>query len=107
MYQCSALFHPQVISPTTEHLFQALNNQQMGSWVSALQETTEEALKRTDHRVSRPDLLTSNSSSDSLEVVPNAMREILAVPGNTECADCSSKVGESICQTTSKFVVEI
>lgn len=81
-----------VISPTTEHLFQAINDQQMMSWVKALQETTEEALKRTDHRVSRPELLMSNSSYDSLEIVPNAMKEILAVPGNTECADCSSKV---------------
>ncbi len=81
-----------MISPTTEHLFQALNSQQLGYWVSALQETTEEALKRTDHR---PELMTSSTNSlDSGEVVPHAMREILAIQGNRVCADCSSTIGE-------------
>jgi len=84
----------QVISPTSEHLFQAVNDQQMQSWVAALQETTEEALKRTDHRASRPELLTSVTSMESVELVSNAMQEILAVPGNKVCADCSSTVGE-------------
>ena len=66
-------------------------------WVNALQETTEEVLKRADHRVSRPELMMSSNSIDSMasmEIVPNAMKEILAVPGNKACADCSSTTGQ-------------
>ena len=71
----------------------------MVSWVNALQETTEEALKRADHRVSKPELMLSSSSIDSMasmEIVPNAMKEILAVPGNRACADCSSTTGQYV-----------
>ena len=86
----------QVISPTTEHLFQAVNEQQMSMWVSALQETTEEALKRTDHLPSRYDLMNSTTSIDSMDVVPHAMKEIRTIQGNKECADCSSTIGKDV-----------
>ncbi len=86
----------QVISPTTEHLFQSLNEQQMNMWVSALQETTEEALKRTDHRPSRSDLINSTNSVDTMDLVPHAMKEIRKIQGNKDCADCSSTIGKEV-----------
>lgn len=86
----------QVISPTTEHLFQSLNEQQMNMWVSALQETTEEALKRTDHRPSRSDLINSTNSVDTMDLVPHAMKEIRKIQGNKDCADCSSTIGKDV-----------
>lgn len=91
----------QVITPCSEHLFQTTNQNQLNTWVAALQETTEEALKHsnptkkplTPTRTSSSDLSKSVSQS-VLEVVPDAMNIILRVPGNQECADCGSTVGK-------------
>ena len=41
-----------LISPTTEHLFQALSEHDMQEWMGALQEAVEEAIKNQDHGVS-------------------------------------------------------
>ena len=37
-----------VISPTSEHLFQALTESEMMLWIAAIQEGIAEAIKRTD-----------------------------------------------------------
>ena len=73
----------------------------MNIWVSSLQETTEEVLKKIDHRGHKPKISTSVQVQDAAaekgpgsELVPNAMELILSVPGNKQCADCSSTIGE-------------
>ena len=88
-----------MISPCSEHLFQALNDQQLQAWVKAMQETTEEALKNSDpgQRKPLPDF-TRTQSADRIDgsgaAVPDALELILGVPGNRQCADCSSTTGE-------------
>ena len=88
-----------MISPCSEHLFQALNEQQLQSWVKAMQETTEESLKNSDpgQRKPLPDFTRTQSADriDGSEVpVHDALALILSIPGNRQCADCSSTTGE-------------
>ena len=92
-----------MISPSSEHLFQVLNEQQLQSWVKSMQEATEEALKNSDpgRRPPPPDFTRSHSvertdgGGSATVAVPNALNLILSVPGNRQCADCSSTTGES------------
>ena len=67
-----------------------------------MQEATEEALKNSDpgRRPPPPDFTRSYSmertDGGSAEVaVPDALKLILSVPGNRQCADCSSTTGKS------------
>lgn len=80
----------QVISPTSEHLFQTLSEQELQFWVDALQKTTVEVLKKFE--TCPQELLDQQEGGDGgdADVVPDAMALILAVPGNKQCADCSS-----------------
>ena len=69
-----------------------------------MQEATEESLKNSDpgRRPPPPDFTRSHSveridggaNPASSEAVPNALDLILGVPGNRQCADCSSTTGE-------------
>lgn len=82
-----------VISPTSEHLFQALNDQEVQDWITAMQAATASYLK------GRPDPTPSNALTEQpsidqaqqdSELYPDAMKAILGVPGNHQCADCAS-----------------
>lgn len=75
-----------VISPSSEHLFQALGEDDMKLWMSAVQEGIEEVIKHGDTGT-RPAI---GKREDEGELVPNAIKTILKVPGNKQCADCSS-----------------
>ena len=90
---CSCL---QVISPSSEHLFQTLNEQDLHFWTDALQKTTAEALQKFE---TSPQTLPvqqdgggegGGEGGGTTDIVPNAMVLILAVPGNKQCADCTS-----------------
>lgn len=99
MFMC--IHDVQVITPSTEHLFQTINENQMSTWVAALQETTEEALKHSDLGSRKPPTTQGRkfsraASQQVLEAVPDAMNIILNIPGNNKCADCSSTVGRCI-----------
>lgn len=87
----------QVITPSTEHLFQTINVEQVNSWVAAMQETTEEALKHSNPIKKAPLPFSSSSSYGqnyvTHEPVPDAMLIILSIPGNDLCADCGSTYG--------------
>ena len=82
----------QVISPTSEHLFQALSSQDQEAWVHTLQSCTAQAIKRSSGRpeLSAVRLRGGGSEETQGEVVPDAMNLILDIPGNRTCADCSS-----------------
>lgn len=91
----------QVITPSSEHLLQTTNQNQLDTWVAALQETTEEALKQSNptKKLLMPTSTSGSELSRSVsqpvsEVVPEAMNIILGMRGNQECADCGSTVGE-------------
>ena len=65
-----------------------------------MQETTEEALKNSNpgQRAPLPDFTRCQSADKidgSVVPVPDALKLILSVPGNRQCADCSSTTGES------------
>ena len=99
-----------MISPSSEHLFQTTSQHHMEAWVSAMQETTEEALKQcTVSTTKRPTFSTSSCGGildpPIYEPIPDAMNIILSVPGNQACADCSSSVGECCHHTGSCVVV--
>jgi len=58
--------------------------------VDALQKTTVEVLKKFETCPQElPDQQEGGDGGDA-DVVPDAMALILAVPGNKQCADCSS-----------------
>ena len=81
----------QVISPTSEHLFQALSSQDQEAWVKTLQNCTAQAIKSSSGRqMSAVRVEKMGESEAEGEAVPDAMSLILAVPGNRTCADCSS-----------------
>jgi hypothetical protein len=86
-------FSLQVISPSSEHLFQALSSQEQQAWVQALQNCTAQAIKRSSGRQVEKEERGGGSEAPG-ETVPDAMSLILAVPGNRTCADCSSSVVE-------------
>jgi hypothetical protein len=85
-----------VISPTSEHLFQALSSQDQEAWVRALQNCTAQAIKSSSGRQLSAVRMerTGGGSETEAETVPDAMNLILAVPGNRTCADCSSSAVE-------------
>ena len=70
-----------------------------------MQEATEESLKNSDpgrrpppppdFTRSQSDERTDGANSAATVAVPNALDLILSVPGNRQCADCSSTTGES------------
>jgi hypothetical protein len=77
-----------VISPTTEHLFQTLSEKDMQSWMSAVQEGIEGAIKHGD--TGTRTLKHKKDDEIGGELVSNANKLLLKVPGNKQCADCSS-----------------
>ena len=82
----------QVISPSSEHLFQTLNEQDLHFWMDALQKTTAEALQKFE---TCPQALPAQQEGGgegggTTDIVSDAMALILAVPGNRQCADCTS-----------------
>ena len=86
----------QVISPSSEHLFQTLNEQDLHFWTDALQKTTAEALQKFE---TSPQALSAQQNGGgegggegggTTDIVPDAMVLILVVPGNRQCADCTS-----------------
>lgn len=91
-----------LISPSSEHLFQALSSQEQTAWIHALQSSTAQALKKSSGRIQSPPPVDKGTTvSDGGcretaegEMVPDAMTLILNVPGNRTCADCSSSVVE-------------
>ena len=93
VFPSPALF--QVISPSSEHLFQALNEQQLHAWVKAMQEATEEALKNSGPS---PRDFTRSYSIDKIDgsevAASDVLEQVLSIPGNRQCADCSSTNGE-------------
>ncbi len=96
---CCFSRYDQVISPSSEHLFQTTSHHHMEAWVSAMQETTEEALKQATVSTTKKPTFSTSSSGGVLdppiyEPVGDAMNLILSVPGNQECADCGSIAGE-------------
>ena len=89
----------QVISPSSEHLFQALNEQQLHAWVKAMQEATEEALKNSELGQRPPPRdFTRSYSIDKIDgsevAASDVLEQVLSIPGNRQCADCSSTTGE-------------
>eukprot|EP00731_Ephydatia_muelleri_P027972 Em0019g845a len=82
-----------VISPTSEHLFQALNDQEVQDWITAMQTATANYLKGRPNPTSSSALAEQSSidqSQQDSELYPDAMKAILGVPGNHQCADCSA-----------------
>ena len=82
----------QVISPSSEHLFQALSTQDELAWVHALQNCTAQAIKMSSGRKlsAVKEEKAGGRETEREEIVHDAMNLILAVPGNRTCADCSS-----------------
>ncbi|CAI8024340.1 Arf-GAP with coiled-coil, ANK repeat and PH domain-containing protein 2 [Geodia barretti] len=84
-----------VISPTSEHLFQALSSQDQEAWVRTLQNCTAQAIKSSSGRqLSAVRMERTGGSETEAETVSDAMSIILAIPGNLTCADCSSSAVE-------------
>ncbi|XP_031574409.1 arf-GAP with coiled-coil, ANK repeat and PH domain-containing protein 3-like isoform X2 [Actinia tenebrosa] len=84
----------QLISTTSERVFQALTNLEVQEWITAIQEATADALRNSKAKLKS--LARSNLSDDighkrePRSLVLNAAERIRKVAGNKYCADCSS-----------------
>ncbi|KAK3745506.1 hypothetical protein QZH41_009908 [Actinostola sp. cb2023] len=84
----------QLISTTSERVFQAMTDQELQGWVSALQEATADALRNSKAKLqslARSNLVSrSGPVKEVKSLVLNAAERIRKVDGNRYCADCSA-----------------
>lgn len=84
----------QLISPSSERIFQALTDQEVQEWVSAIQKATSDALKNSKTKLkllarSQVDQFSSTANEKKV-IVLNAPERIRKIDGNSYCADCSA-----------------
>lgn len=84
----------QLISPSSERIFQAVTDQEVQEWVTAIQKATAEALRNSKAKLqtlarSQVDSF-SSAANEKKVVVLNAPERIRKIEGNSYCADCSA-----------------
>lgn len=84
----------QLISPSSERIFQAVTDQEVQEWVTAIQKATADALRNSKAKLqslARSQVDQSTSAANSKKVyVSNASERIRKIEGNSYCADCSA-----------------
>jgi len=84
----------QLISPSSERIFQAVTDQEVQEWVTAIQQATAEALRNSKAKLqtlarSQVDSF-SSAANEKKVIVLNAPERIRKIEGNSYCADCSA-----------------
>lgn len=84
----------QLISPSSERIFQAVTDQEVQEWVTAIQKATADALRNSKAKLqslARSQVGQSTSAANSKKVyVSNVSERIRKIEGNSYCADCSA-----------------
>jgi len=84
----------QLITPSSERIFQAVTDQEVQEWVTALQKASADALRNSKAKLqslARSEADRSNSAANAKKVfVLNASERIRKIEGNSYCADCSA-----------------
>ncbi|XP_078352123.1 arf-GAP with coiled-coil, ANK repeat and PH domain-containing protein 3-like isoform X2 [Oculina patagonica] len=85
----------QLISPSSERIFQAVTDQEVQEWVTAIQKATADALRNSKAKLqslarSQVDRSSSSAANSKKVFVLNASERIRKIEGNTYCADCSA-----------------
>lgn len=84
----------QLISPSSERIFQAVTNQEVQEWVTAIQKATADALRNSKAKLqslARSQVDRSSQSANANKVYAvDASERIRKVDGNSYCADCST-----------------
>lgn len=84
----------QLISPSSERIFQAVTDQEVQEWVTAIQQATAEALRNSKAKLqtlarSQVDSFRS-AANEKKVIVHNAPERIRKIEGNSYCADCGA-----------------
>ncbi|XP_015763868.1 PREDICTED: arf-GAP with coiled-coil, ANK repeat and PH domain-containing protein 2-like [Acropora digitifera] len=84
----------QLISPSSERIFQAVTDQEVQEWVTAIQQATAEALRNSKAKLqtlarSQVDSF-SSAANEKKVIVHNAPERIRKIEGNSYCADCGA-----------------
>lgn len=84
----------QLISPSSERIFQAVTDQEVQEWVTAIQQATAEALRNSKAKLqtlarSQVDSF-SSAVNEKKVIVHNAPERIRKIEGNSYCADCGA-----------------
>ncbi|XP_029187461.2 arf-GAP with coiled-coil, ANK repeat and PH domain-containing protein 2-like [Acropora millepora] len=84
----------QLISPSSERIFQAVTDQEVQEWVTAIQQATAEALRNSKAKLqtlarSQVDSF-SSAANEKKVIVLNAPERIRKIEGNSYCADCGA-----------------
>ncbi|XP_048585854.1 arf-GAP with coiled-coil, ANK repeat and PH domain-containing protein 2 [Nematostella vectensis] len=84
----------QLISPSSDRVFQALTDAEVQGWISAIQEATADALRNSKAKLQTLARSQLDSAIDIKKeprcLVLNAAERIRKVEGNKYCADCSA-----------------
>lgn len=84
----------QLISPNSERIFQAVTDQEVQEWITAIQKATADALKNSKAKLqslARSEADRSSSTTTAKKVIVlNASERIRKIEGNSYCADCSA-----------------
>ncbi|XP_028398906.1 ADP-ribosylation factor GTPase-activating protein AGD4-like isoform X2 [Dendronephthya gigantea] len=81
----------QLTSPKSEHVFQALTENDMHQWIAAIQAATTEALKKSKEKLQslKPTYAYGYvKPEDTKQYVANASERIRKIDGNKKCVDC-------------------
>lgn len=84
----------QLISPSSERIFQAVTDQEVQEWITAIQKATADALRNSKAKLqslarSQADKSTAEANAKKVFVL-NASERIRKAEGNSYCADCSA-----------------
>lgn len=85
----------QLISPSSERIFQAVTDQEVQEWVTAIQKATADALRNSKAKLqslarSQADRSSHSAANAKKVFVLNASERIRKIEGNSYCADCSA-----------------
>ncbi|CAB3977984.1 Arf-GAP with coiled-coil, ANK repeat and PH domain-containing 2 [Paramuricea clavata] len=81
----------QLISPKSEHVLQALTENEMHQWIAAIQAATTEALKKSKEKLQslKPTYAYGYvKPEENKQIVANASERIRKIEGNKRCVDC-------------------